>query len=75
MLVDIRQRVGTIQKTELLKTVQTYELSKGVTTENVVVKYKVTFSSGFIASQDFEFDAADKNFELIDHWTFKELRP
>ena len=75
MLLDIRQRVGTIQKSELLKTVQTYELSKGTTSENVVVTYKVTYNSGYVASQDFEFSAGDKVFELIDHWSFKEFHP
>jgi hypothetical protein len=72
MLMDIRQRLGTIKKVELLKTAQTTERVLGIESGNVIVSYKVIFNSGNVASQEFEFDASDRVFELIDRWTFKE---
>jgi len=73
MLLDIRQRVGTIKKVELLKTVQTTERNMGIESGYVVVSYKVIYNSGYVASQEFEFDANDRQFELIDRWSFKEF--
>ena len=71
VLLDIRNRIGTIKEVELLKTVQTTEESMGIESGNVIVSYKVTYSNGYAASEEFEFDTTDRVFEQIDRWSFK----